>query len=208
MPQLRADRARQKREEILDAALQVFSAKGFHRATNQDIARAAGIASPGLIYHYFQDKQDLLKHLLERLNPALDELVSSSEFQSKTLRAGLFSLAVGLATLVGDPKRAATMRLFLSEALLEKETASALFAAGPQRFLGALTPWLQNHIDKGELGAWPAEQLARHFLSPFFLSAMFGVVFQQPINLSHKELQCSVELFLAGAKATQEEIGP
>jgi AcrR family transcriptional regulator len=198
LPQFRADRARQRREEILDAALQVFSSKGFHRATNQDIARAAGIGSAGLIYHYFQDKQDLLKHLLERLNPALDELVSS-EFQNQPLRAGLISLAEGFASLAGDPKRAATVRLFLSEALLEQETASALYAAGPQRFLSALTPWLQKHIDRGELKAWPADQLARHFLSPFFLATMFGVVFQQPVNLSAEELQRSVDLFLQGA---------
>ena len=199
MPHYRADRAHQKREEILDAALQVFSAKGFHRATNQDIARAAGIASAGLIYHYFQDKQDLLKHLLERLNPALDELVSSSEFQNQPLRSGLLRLAAGFASLADDPKRAATLRLFLGEALLERETASALFAAGPQRFLSALTPWLQSHIDRGELKDWPADQLARHFLSPFFLSTMFQVVFQQPINLSPDQLQRSVDLFLEGA---------
>lgn len=198
MSQFRADRARQKRQEILDAALQVFSAKGFHRATNQDIARAAGIASPGLIYHYFQDKQDLLKHLLERLNPALDE-VASSEFQNQPLREGLLTLAAGLASLAGDPKRAATMRLFLSESLLEEETACALFAAGPQRFLSALTPWLQNHIDKGELKAWPADQLARHLLSPFFLSTMFGIVFRQPVHLSPEQVQRGVDLFLEGA---------
>ena len=49
-----------RRRQILDAALEVFGTKGFYQATNKDIAEAAGGISPGLIYWYFKDKQDLL----------------------------------------------------------------------------------------------------------------------------------------------------
>lgn len=38
-----------RRQQIIDGALVVFSQKGFDKATNQEIAEAAGIASPGLI---------------------------------------------------------------------------------------------------------------------------------------------------------------
>src|SRR4029078_12417285 len=47
-----------RRQQILEAALKVFSTKGFHKATNKDIAQAAGGISPGLIYWYFNDKED------------------------------------------------------------------------------------------------------------------------------------------------------
>src|SRR3954454_3982746 len=53
-----------RRQQIMEAALEVFSTMGFHRATNKDIARAAGI-SPGLIYWYFKDKQDLFFSLFQ-----------------------------------------------------------------------------------------------------------------------------------------------
>ncbi|HCF29675.1 MAG TPA: TetR family transcriptional regulator, partial [Cyanobacteria bacterium UBA11049] len=36
-----------KRQQIIDGALQVFASKGFEKATNKDIAAAAGIGSPG-----------------------------------------------------------------------------------------------------------------------------------------------------------------
>nr|MDQ2998168.1 TetR/AcrR family transcriptional regulator [Chloroflexota bacterium] len=39
-----------RRQQIIAAALKVFSIKGFHKATNKDIAQAAGGISPGLIY--------------------------------------------------------------------------------------------------------------------------------------------------------------
>ena len=35
-----------KRQQIIDGALQVFATKGYEKATNIDIARAAGIHSP------------------------------------------------------------------------------------------------------------------------------------------------------------------
>src|SRR3981081_4928887 len=63
-----------RREQIIDAAMRVFSQKGFTRATNKDIAREAGI-TPGLIYHYFENKEALLKAIVEGRSPL--RLVSS-----------------------------------------------------------------------------------------------------------------------------------
>ncbi len=48
------------------------SHKGFDRTTIQDISKACGIA-PGLIYHYFPSKKDLLSSVLRRYS-FLDEL--------------------------------------------------------------------------------------------------------------------------------------
>src|SRR5579864_7193233 len=57
-----------RREQILDAAMRVFSQKGFAKATNKDIAREAGI-TPGLIYYYFESKESLLATILEERSP-------------------------------------------------------------------------------------------------------------------------------------------
>ena len=35
-----------RRQQIIEAALKVFSTKGYHKATNKDIAQAAGGISP------------------------------------------------------------------------------------------------------------------------------------------------------------------
>jgi AcrR family transcriptional regulator len=60
-----------RRNQILDAATQVFAQKGFHRATIKDIARVAGIAD-GTIYTYFASKTDVLLGILNRLNESVD----------------------------------------------------------------------------------------------------------------------------------------
>lgn len=54
-----------KRQLILDAATQVFAARGFFAAQVADIARRAGIAS-GTVYLYFKSKDDLLVSLFDR----------------------------------------------------------------------------------------------------------------------------------------------
>jgi TetR/AcrR family fatty acid metabolism transcriptional regulator len=56
-----------RRNQILDAATQVFAEKGFDHATIRDIAKAAGIAD-GTIYNYFDNKTALLLGILDRLN--------------------------------------------------------------------------------------------------------------------------------------------
>jgi AcrR family transcriptional regulator len=56
-----------KRDHILDAATQVFAAKGFEAATIREIARMAGVAD-GTIYTYFKNKAALLLGILDRLN--------------------------------------------------------------------------------------------------------------------------------------------
>ncbi|WP_185984522.1 TetR family transcriptional regulator C-terminal domain-containing protein [Aureimonas mangrovi] len=53
------------RELILEAALPVFSAHGFKGATLDEIARAASMSKPNLLY-YFRRKQDIYAAVLER----------------------------------------------------------------------------------------------------------------------------------------------
>jgi TetR/AcrR family fatty acid metabolism transcriptional regulator len=53
-----------KREKILNAAIHVFAAKGFHYARVSDVAKEAGVAD-GTIYLYFKSKDDLLISLFE-----------------------------------------------------------------------------------------------------------------------------------------------
>ncbi|MBN9251004.1 MAG: TetR family transcriptional regulator [Mesorhizobium sp. 61-13] len=56
----------EKRELILEAALDVFSANGFRGSTIDQIAEAAGMSKPNLLY-YFRRKEDIHETLMQRL---------------------------------------------------------------------------------------------------------------------------------------------
>lgn len=53
-----------KRDRIIEAAVQVFAKKGYRSARISDIARGAGVAD-GTIYLYFRNKEDLLLTIFE-----------------------------------------------------------------------------------------------------------------------------------------------
>lgn len=69
----------QRRQEILDAARQVFFVRGFHSPTMDDVAALAEI-SKGTIYLYFESKEAILAHLLlEGLDLLLVELEGAQQ---------------------------------------------------------------------------------------------------------------------------------
>jgi AcrR family transcriptional regulator len=63
------------RDQILEAAAQIFRQKGFHAASMQDIAEAVNLQKASL-YHHVSSKQDILLNLLDQ---ALDILTERLE---------------------------------------------------------------------------------------------------------------------------------
>jgi TetR/AcrR family transcriptional regulator, fatty acid metabolism regulator protein len=70
-----------KRRNILDAAVRVFARQGFHSTRVSDIADEAGVAY-GLVYHYFDSKDEVLNELFSErwslLLAAIEEADRSS----------------------------------------------------------------------------------------------------------------------------------
>lgn len=71
----------QRRDEILDAASEVFGSSGL-RATLEEIAEASGI-QPGSLYHHFDSKEAIVVELVKRYHADLDRL---AEIAVKELR--------------------------------------------------------------------------------------------------------------------------
>lgn len=61
-----------REEEILEAAVKIFSEKGFNAATTSEIAKEAGIAE-GTIFRYFKTKKDILRKVMIKLVEVLGE---------------------------------------------------------------------------------------------------------------------------------------
>ncbi|MFA0740736.1 MAG: hypothetical protein DFNUSKGM_000843 [Candidatus Fervidibacter sacchari] len=64
-------------EQIVETAAKLFAEKGFDATSIDDIAEACGVA-PGLIYHYFDSKSEILRTLLEHrsLLPKMAEILA------------------------------------------------------------------------------------------------------------------------------------
>ncbi len=62
----RPDVSEARKNQILDAALQVFARRGFHKARMDDIAQESGL-SKGALYWYFRSKDALIEALVDKL---------------------------------------------------------------------------------------------------------------------------------------------
>ena len=60
---IRAEQKAMRRQMILDKSLDLFIHHGFSGTSVRDIAKACGI-SPALLFHYFENKDDILAELL------------------------------------------------------------------------------------------------------------------------------------------------
>src|SRR5512132_560706 len=88
------------REDILDAAAQVFRQKGFHGASMQDIEEAVNLQKASL-YHHVSSKQEILlalldralELLLERIAPLARQAIPADEALKQMIRAYLQILA-------------------------------------------------------------------------------------------------------------------
>jgi AcrR family transcriptional regulator len=69
------DLIRDRRDQLIRAALEVFQEKGFHTTTVRDIGRAAGLTQ-GTIYNYVRSKEDILFLVCDRV---IAEYISSME---------------------------------------------------------------------------------------------------------------------------------
>ena len=59
------ERSERSRKDILDAALKLFSHRGYGATSVKDIAAEAGL-SKGNVYHHFPDKEAIFRALLDR----------------------------------------------------------------------------------------------------------------------------------------------
>jgi AcrR family transcriptional regulator len=110
----------ERRNQILEAALAVFSQKGYHATNVSDVAAQAGV-SQGTIYWYFESKEDLftaaLLRYFEDFETEAFAAVEKYETASEKLRAlarsmqdfaeeaeGLFTLFVGFWASSSSPE--------------------------------------------------------------------------------------------------------
>lgn len=84
--------AHQRRRQLLDVALEVFAANGFHRTSMDQVAEAAGVTKP-VLYQHFGSKRRLYLELLEDVGQQLTEAIAKATATATTphdqVRAGV-----------------------------------------------------------------------------------------------------------------------
>ncbi|MFW5434886.1 TetR/AcrR family transcriptional regulator [Paenibacillus apiarius] len=112
---LRQQKAFETKNKLIDSALKVFSEKGFDSSTTKDIAREAKVTD-GLIYHYFNSKEELLWAILEKhtLNHDLKNTANTKFLLDQSLDVALSEFFTNLIDMLHEKKELIVM--FFGEA--------------------------------------------------------------------------------------------
>ena len=176
-----------RRKQIMEFALRVFAKKGFANASNKDIAREAGI-TPGLIYHYFESKDALLRAIFDDLSP--QRIIRSNPEQILALPPKQFLRLVvkQMLTVVEDEKYLKLLRVYLPEAIYNSKVVPigvANFEEGT-RFMES---YLSSKMKSGELRKTDPALVTRIVMGSVMNIALLRQVLHDPVALKYSQDQ-------------------
>jgi AcrR family transcriptional regulator len=188
-----------RREQVIDAALRVFSQKGFTSTTNKDIAREAGI-TPGLIYYYFESKEKLLEAIIEARSPL--RLVASPPQQIATMPPEdflKFMIRRVLGIMEGE-NFVQFIRVMIPE-VIRNPQVTPLVAGFFERLTGFLTSYFESKMETGELRRTDAALTAQVFMGSIIGFVLRRHIIRDPLALQYSHEQIAdavVETVLTG----------
>jgi len=174
----RVANAQERRAEILAAALDEFTARGFEGARLDDVAKRAGVAK-GTIYLYFADKETLFQELVRSMvHPLLGTLerMGGIDIPARVLVEGLLNTFV--REVLGTRRRD-IVRLILTEGARFPTIAEFYHREVISRVLGIVRPLLTRAYERGEL---PSDALARFpqlIVAPALVAIMWSGLFEK-----------------------------
>lgn len=147
--------AEERREAILDAALSVFSRKGFNGTTTKDIAREAGV-SEALLYRHFPSKEDLHEAIHDRLCEHKESLMAffASEKPSTELLVKMHYLLLQfIAAPASDPGNECVSRLLFQNMLEDGKFARQFHEDRFYKLFPGYKACLEAAIQAGDIRA-------------------------------------------------------
>jgi AcrR family transcriptional regulator len=147
-----AERASRKRdEEVYAAALRLFTEKGYHATSMQDIAAAVGLYK-GSLYHYIGSKEELLARVFERgMGSLLDEVEAIVADSSLAASRQLRLILRAHVSAIAENREALTVYLHEFRALASDSLGSV--REQRDRYRRLLESVVERGVNSGEFGA-------------------------------------------------------
>ena len=152
----------EKRAAILEAAKNLFPAKGYDAVSMDAIAQAAGVSKLTL-YSHFTDKDTLFGAAVEEF---CEHQLPHQAFElhpELSLREALLLIAKGFLDLTMDECAIQLFRIMAAQAAQNTKLAEIFFAVGPRRTLKDMEMFLSQRCESGDLDIPNPSKAAEHF---------------------------------------------
>ena len=196
--------------DILDAAIKIFSEKGYEGGRTSDIAKEANI-SEGTIFRYFKTKKDLLIGLLMPLvvkffRPLMFKSVEKimDNEKNETIDVVLKNLMLDRMSLI--KKNAPLVKTVLVESIYHPELLEPLQKDVAPKIIPIIDKFFKDNIEKGNLRDIDPRLMTRSLVSLLagflILSNSLPEVFKTEGN--EKDIEKLVDILINGIGAKGE----
>jgi AcrR family transcriptional regulator len=174
-------KAEQRRAEIIDAAFDMFSERGYAATGIADIAARLHM-SHGTFYRYFENKRDILDHVITNVTGKIADAVAAENAPDaattlEEYREQVRRIVNALAQALDDDPRVA--RVLLVEAMGIDPELDARLIAVHRAYTDLTALYLENGIKRGYLRA--------DLDAPPTARALIGMVFAAALDAAHGE---------------------
>ncbi len=135
---------------IIEAARAAFFARGFHAATIEDIAQAAGV-SKVTVYSRFGDKETLFEEVIRSESGRMAAVFDDGVAAGRCLEERLNAYGTVLMEFIYSEEHIAVDRVLMNEIAQSRRLAERFYQAGPALCLGRLATALGDAAESGEI---------------------------------------------------------
>jgi TetR/AcrR family transcriptional regulator len=194
-----------RRDEIVDAALEEFASQGFRGATIKRIAQRARLKSHALIYWYFASKEELFQAVLGRHLPILQLVLDPAVVRDRPPEEVLPEIARAYLAMADRASAQRLLRLVLPEVIRRPEMVDQLGGRMIARILDFVKTYLARQVELGRLRPHDVRASARAFIG-MLLPQLGGKLLLQSLQADgltdEEHIATVVDIFLRGLQPT------
>ncbi len=183
----RQARRTERREAILAAALDEFSARGFAATRLDDVAQRAGVAK-GTIYLYFRDKESLFQELVRAMLSPLVGVIEAAPMRDLPIRAVAQIVVDVFVNEIYGTRRKDVVRLILAEGPHFPKLAEFYYREVIGRVLPAMRALLTRAVERGELSHDALARFPQLLIAPGLVAIMWSGLFERFEPLDVRQL--------------------
>lgn len=199
--------AEDRRHQILDIAVQLFSQKGFRGTTTKEIAQAIGI-NEAIIFRHFATKSELYAAIIDQkaCTGGMQEMEAQIQAAMEARNDRLLFESMAFYILEFHTHDQTAMRLMLYSALEGKELSRMIFRQHIVQKDRQMAAYLKKRIAEGAIRPVDPMTAVRVFGSMVMGQAMSNSIFgdeaRELLNLSNRQIaKRFTDIFLAGIRA-------
>jgi len=197
----------QRRQAILDAALEEFAARGFAATRFDDVARRAQVAK-GTIYLYFRDKESLFQELVRAMVSPLIGAIEAAALREMPIRALVELILDTFVNEIYGTRRKDVLRLIITEGSRFPELAEFYYREVIARILPVVRERLRRAAERGELTHDALARFPQLLVAPGLTPIIWSGLFERFAPLDVRELMRAHLQLLFGEGNAPEPTAP